>query len=480
MNRKSIDNLLRWLNKPKRKPLVLRGARQVGKSTLVRLFAKQQSLDLVEINLEQHRDLDPVFASLDLQQIILNLQSITSKQINPNSLLFLDEIQATPNALAALRYFYEEMPDLPVIGAGSLLEFALADHSFSMPVGRIEYLHLGPMTFSEYLEAIDPPALEFLHDLDPHRPFPLKAHQRLLQRQREFILIGGMPEAVDAYRISQSFEEAAAIQNSICSTYMDDFSKYARQKDLGQLQTLFKTIPRVIGNKVKYANLLHDTRSAYVKGILNLLSMARICTSVTRSNCSGLPLAAGADPRFMKLIFLDVGLVARLLGTDWLDLRQSSERRFINEGPLAEQFIGQHLHWDSQTLPELYYWARESRKSNAELDFVVTRGSLIVPIEVKAGKSGALKSLHLFMHEKKLTDAVRFDIQPPSVQDISTTVMTASGPAAVSYKLYSLPLYAVDRLPILLDQIRQAKTSSDIRTRPQSNSPNHHKVEANL
>ena len=428
----------------------------MGKSTLVKLFAKKASLNLIEINLELHPDLNAVFATLDLPQIILNLQSIAGRQIRKQGcILFLDEIQATPNALAALRYFYEQMPELPVIAAGSLLEFSLANHSFSMPVGRIEYLHLGPMTFHEYLEAVDPAGLELLDQLNPHRQFPIKAHQRLLLRQREFMLTGGMPEAVDVFRISGSFDEVVSVQNSICNTYMDDFSKYARQKDLGQLQVLFKTIPRVIGNKLKYANLLPDTRSAYVKNILNLLSMARIFTKVTRSDCSGLPLAAGANPKFSKLIFLDVGLVARLLGTDWLDLQHLQERTFVNEGPLAEQFIGQHLHWDAQTASELHYWAKESSKSNAELDFVVSHGGLIVPIEVKAGKSGSLKSLHVFMQRKGLSQAVRFDLQPPSVQLVKTSVSTASGLEPVSYRLFSLPLYAVGMLPRLLNDIRQ-------------------------
>ncbi|MCK5528220.1 MAG: ATP-binding protein [Kiritimatiellae bacterium] len=455
MKRTSIAYLHKWIKNPRRKPLVLRGARQVGKSTLIRIFAKECNMTLIEINLELHRDLDEVFSTLDIKNIVLNLQSIAGTEIKENTILFLDEIQATPNALAALRYFYEEKPNIPVIAAGSLLEFVLSDHAFSMPVGRIEYLHLGPMTFSEYLLAIDPMALKSLNSLNPSQPFPLKSHQRLLQLQREFMLVGGMPEAVDVYRTTHSFEDVASVQNSICNTYLNDFSKYAKHKDLANLQLLFRSIPRIIGNKLKYGHLLPDARSAYVKEVLNLLAMARIFTSVSRSDCSGIPLAAGIDPKFSKLIFLDVGLVSRLLGVDWIDFQNLQERNFINEGSLAEQFIGQHLHWNMQTAPELYYWARESKKSNAELDYVTARGSLIVPIEVKAGKSGTLKSLHLFMQQKRLSYAFRFDLQPPSVQDITTTVTTASGQKPVSYRLFSLPLYAIDRLPALLDMIRK-------------------------
>jgi len=455
MERTALDNMRCWLAKKRRKPLVLRGARQVGKSTLARLFARAAGRELVEVNLEVHRDLDSVFATLSPDTIIPNIESIAGRRIGTNSILFLDEIQATPRALTALRYFYEEKPEIPVIAAGSLLEFAMADRSFPMPVGRVEYLHLGPMTFSEYLRAVDPLALEALVSLAPGRPLPMKAHERLVDHQRRFMLVGGLPEAVDAYRETQSFEEAYSVQNSICNTYMDDFSKYAKERDLASLQAVFRTIPRIIGNKVKYAHLLPDARSAYVREILNLLVKARICTLVTRSDCGGIPLAAGADPRFAKLLFLDVGLVSRLLGIDWLDIRRLQARSLINEGPLAEQFVGQHLHWDAQCAPELHYWARESRKSNAELDFVVARGALVVPIEVKAGKTGSLKSLHVFMQQKGLSDAVRFDLLPPSVLEVSTSVSTASGQESVAFRLVSLPLYAVDRLPAILDDIRQ-------------------------
>ena len=459
MERHALNDLDRWFARKRRKPLVLRGARQVGKSTLVRLFAERRKVVLVEVNLEIHRDLDPVFASLDIEDILLNLQSVTGTRIDEHCILFLDEIQATPHALAALRYFYETRPDIPVIAAGSLMEFTLADHNFSMPVGRIEYLHLGPMTFNEFLEAVDPIANESLETMSLHRPLPAKSHERLLRRQREFMLIGGLPEAVDVFRETESFDEVVSVQNSVCQTYMDDFAKYAKHKDLANLQTLFRTIPRIIGQKLKYTHLLPDARSEYVKTVLDLLIKARIVGRVTKSDCSGLPLAAGADPLFAKLLFLDVGLVSRLLGTDWLELNNLQERTLINEGPLAEQFVGQHLHWDVQTAPERFYWGRESRSSNAELDFVVTRGSWIVPIEVKAGKTGTLKSLHYFMQQKKLSDAVRFSLQPATVVDVSTSVRTASGQEPVSYRLHSLPLYAVDRLPGLLDQIREAATN---------------------
>lgn len=453
MKRKQLIFLQRWLARTNRKPLVLRGARQVGKSTVVRLFAAEQCLDLAEVNLELHRDLEGVFASMDISLIIRNLESIVGKSFGPATILFLDEIQATPSAIAALRYFYEQRPQLAVVAAGSLLEFTLSNHGFSMPVGRIEYFHMGPMTFSEYAEAMDPHVHGELQRFTMSAPPTIKAHQKLTLLQREFMLTGGMPEAVEALRATGDWAEVTSVQRSISSTYQDDFAKYAKREQLVGLQRVFQSIPRVIGDKIKYANLLPDARAADVRSLLDLLEKARVFIPVRRTDCGGLPLASGVDPKFSKPLFMDVGLVAHILGVRRNDLDHLDERVLINEGPLAEQYIGQHLARQRSGQPELFYWARESRKSNAELDFVIQHGMQMVPIEVKAGKSGRLRSLHGFMQDKQLPLAVRFDLNPPSIMTIETSVPTASGPQSVTYRLLSLPLYAVDRLSELLDEL---------------------------
>ncbi len=459
MKRNSLEQLNRWISKSKRKPLILRGARQVGKSTLVRLFAKNTAYELVEINLEQHKDLDPIFEKLDIEEIILNLQAVSGKAININTILFLDEIQATPNALAALRYFYELKPDIPVLAAGSLLEFTLKDHSFSMPVGRVNYLHIVPMTFMEYLQEIDPFLYDLLSNWELLSPIPEQAHKNFLKRQREYMLVGGMPEAVQVFKDTNSFEEVKDVQDSICNTYFDDFSKYALNRELVDLQTIYKTIPRIIGKKVKYVHLLQNAKSAYTAALLELLVKAKITTKIFSSDLSGVPLSAGIRPKIFKLLFLDIGLLSRMLRIDIIELQNINERLLINEGTLAEQFIGQLLNIDhsQSTIPEIYYWTRESHKSNAEVDFAVAKGSLIIPIEVKSGMSGTLKSLHQLMYEKKLPIAFRFDLQPSSIQKISTNISTKTGLVLSRYKLISLPLYAVELLPKFIDQIRMGK-----------------------
>jgi len=457
MKRKLSSLLRHWHSSNARKPLVLRGARQVGKSTLVRLFAEEQGLDLLEVNLERHRDMDRIFAGLDVGLILANLEAVAGKRVGAQTLIFLDEIQAAPHALEALRYFFEDRPELPVVAAGSLLEFALSREAFSMPVGRVQYLFLQPMGFSEFLEVVDPPSLEWLESTDQSEFFPQEAHKRLLTRQREFLLVGGMPEAVKCFAETRDFAAVASIQNGILNTYVDDFSKYARQSDLADLQRLFRNLPLNLGKKTKYTHLLPDATSAHSRKLLELLIKAQVALPVYGSDCSGIPLRAGINPRVLKLFFLDVGLVSRLLGQDWIDIQSLEERSLINEGPLAEQFIAQHLFLDPsfETPPELFYWLNESKNANAEVDFVVSQGNLILPVEVKAGKSGSLKSLHLFCGRRHLGHAVRFDLSPPSRQEIRTSVTDKRGSDLEShYVLHSMPLYAVEKLPQLLKKIR--------------------------
>jgi len=457
MDRNITTALKTWHSSKVRKPLVLRGARQVGKSTLVRLFADEHGLDLLEVNLERHRDLDSMFAGLDVRTILANLEAIAGRRVGPRTLVFLDEIQATPHALQALRYFFEDRPDLAVVAAGSLLEFALSRAGFSMPVGRVRYLHLQPMGFGEFLAAVDAASLEWLEMLRGPGTIPQEAHRRLLTRQREYLLVGGMPEAVACFAETRDFAAVASVQNAILNTYLDDFSKYARQADLADLQRLFRNLPLHLGQKAKYTRLLPDAASAHSRKLLELLIRAQVALPVHGSDCTGIPLRAGMNPRVLKLFFLDVGLVSRLLGLDWAEMESLEERPLVNEGPLAEQFIAQHLHQDSsfETPPELFYWLNEAKNANAEIDFVISQGNLVLPVEVKAGKAGTLKSLHLFCARRRLAQAVRFDLCPPSTQEIQTRLTDKKGSDLEGrYTLHSLPLYAVETLPALMKKIR--------------------------
>lgn len=455
MYRIAEDHLGKWLKRKRRKPLVLRGARQVGKSTLVRQFASKNDINLNEINLERHLYLNDIFKTLDIDGIIKELDAITGANIQkPGSLLFLDEIQATPYAIQALRYFYEDKPHLPVIAAGSLLEFALADHHFSMPVGRIEYYHLGPMSFKEFLHAIEPELIKYISTFSIQETIPASAHQMLLKRQREYLFTGGMPEAVLVYKESESFSEVSDIHRSIADTYQDDFSKYAKQKELVLLQRVFRYVPRSIGKKIKYSNISREQRSKELKAIIELLTKARICHKIFHSHCSGLPLHADIDEKTYKIIFMDVGMVNHICGNDWITVKSFNERNLINEGALAEQFIGQHLIALKNESPRLTYWLRESKSANAEVDYVISLSNLILPIEVKAGKSGSLKSLQQFVLQKRVDLVIRFDLNMPGIQNVRYTTRTKAGNNSVAFRLLSLPLYLVEELPNIVDQLR--------------------------
>ena len=384
--RRAEKHLKVWFQKKRRKPLLIRGARQVGKSTLVRHFSKHNRLILNEINLEQHLYLDSLFKSLDLGIIIKELSALIGRNIQaPGSLLFLDEIQATPHAIQALRYFYETTPELAVVSAGSLLEFALANLHFSMPVGRIEYYHLGPMTFREYLTAIEPNLNTYLSDFHIHQTFPITAHQKLIKRQREFLFVGGMPEAIAAFVETDALSEVTTVHRSIAETYQHDFSKYAKQKDLALMQKVFRQIPRIIGQKVKYSNISKEDKSIGVKTVIDLLVKAHVCHQVVHSHCSDVPLMADINENVYKLLFMDVGLAAWLTGLDWIALQTLDDGSLVNEGKLAEQFVGQHLLNPFEP-PRWTYWLRESKSANAEVDYVTASGNKIIPIEVKSGK----------------------------------------------------------------------------------------------
>ena len=456
MYRSAEAYLKTWINKSNRKPLVIRGARQVGKSTLVREFARKNKKKLIEINLERHLFLDDIFKTLDTDSALREIEALSGIPVTtPGTILFLDEIQSTPHALQLLRYLYEEKKELPVIAAGSLLEFTLADHSFSMPVGRIEYMHLGPMTFTEFLLAANPALTTYVENFSMTSSFPAAAHEKLKKAQRNYVFTGGMPEAVQVWCESGSLKDVGDVHRSISETYEDDFSKYAQSNQLVLMQRIFKTIPRIVGNKVKYSNISREHPSGKIKEILDLLSKAKICHRIHHSHCSGLPLNSDIKDTVYKLVFMDIGLMNHICGNDWTYLQSFPDRDLVNEGAIAEQFIGQHLLTAQKNSPSLHYWVRQARTANAEIDYVISHGPLIIPIEVKSGKSGSLKSLQQFVTKKNISLAVRFDLNPPGLQKTAHRISTGNGIETAGFSLLSLPLYLVEALPKVLDEIRE-------------------------
>lgn len=444
MRRIALEYLNNWKTRPNRKPLILRGARQVGKSYLVRIFAEKEELDLLELNLETEAGILECFQSKNPLEIISLLELKTNRKIIPGkTILFLDEIQKATEIFASLRYFYEKLPELHVILAGSLFDFVFEEHNFSMPVGRIEYLYLGPMTFKEFLEGLGKENLsQYLSTYSIRDKLPLAIHEELLKLFKIYLVIGGMPEAVQTYKDTNSFLEVDRVKKSILLTYRDDFSKYSSPGKKSILQKIFQTLPASVGKKIKYMNLAPDEKIHDIKKALHLLSMARIYTPVYHTAGNGIPLRAQINEKIQKCLMLDVGLLNSAYGYSYADFISLENDALFNIGNICEQFVGQHLLYAGETFeePELFYWVREKSQSSAELDFLFSVGPKIIPIEVKAGKTGTLKSLQSFMKEKEISFGVRFNANLPILQKADFSLPNTKG----EFQLLSLPVYMVE------------------------------------
>lgn len=455
MHRTAIKFLLDWKDQPDRKPLVIRGARQVGKSSLARMFGESYFDNIVEVNFEENQKAASYFNINCPSKTVALLETDQLTNIKPGkTLLFLDEIQAAPEVFASLRYFYEQMPQLHIIAAGSLLEFVLEDHSFSMPVGRIEYLHLGPMTFEEYLLAAGKEKrLDALKNFAvTDKSFSL-LHSAFMENFRDYCVIGGMPAAVKAHIESGSYLTSEKIQEGILATYRDDFSKYSKRVNHGRLQKVFSRLPLLVGQKFKYTNLDREEQSRELTKAIDMLELARIIRRIHHSDANGIPLGAEINERYFKILFLDVGLLCRACGLSMADIHNAGDIMLINSGAVCEQFIGQHLLHARKFYeePQLHCWMRQKHNTSSEVDYLVQDGVNIVPVEVKAGKTGKLKSLHVFITEKRCDFAIRFNADIPSVLETQTSI---AGKPIHNFRLLSLPLYLVGQAQRLCREMK--------------------------
>ncbi len=454
MYRMSLDYLKEWKIRATRKPLIIRGARQVGKSFLVRLFASESFGNLVEINFERMPEVASLFASKTPRTILPLLEARFNMTIEPGkTLLFLDEIQAVPEVFAALRYFHEDMPGLHVIAAGSLLEFVLHEHSFSMPVGRIEYLHLGPMNFEEFLLALDREKLrQWLMRFTLTEVIPDGMHRELLDLVRQYCVVGGMPEAVAAFARSGSYQECEQVQQSILSTYRDDFAKYAAKARHRRVEKVFAKIPQLVGRKFMFSHVDPEERARELGSALQLLFLSRVAQQVKHSHGNGVPLGAEADDRTFKVLFLDVGLLCRSCGLNVLDVGKEADLALVNAGSVTEQLVGQHLLMSGASYEEplLHCWMRDKPNSSAEVDYLIALGSHVIPVEVKSGTTGRLKSLHLFLSEKNLGFGLRFNSDIPSLLDAHTSL---AGGKDRPFRLLSLPFYMLGQVRRLCAEV---------------------------
>jgi predicted AAA+ superfamily ATPase len=422
--------LLEWKNeKYSRKPLLLRGARQVGKTHAARNLGKSFK-HFVEINLETDEGARKIISQdLDPKRIIFQLSQHLKKDIIPGStLLFIDEIQTVPQAIIALRYFYEIVPELHVIAAGSLLDFAI--EQVGMPVGRISSLYMYPMSFLEFLVALGHERwARAILDHSLSEPLLEPVHKNLLNLVGTYLAIGGMPAAVNAWVQTQEPRSAKKIHSDLLDSYKQDFNKYATKNQINHLAMLFHNALSQLSNKFMYSRV-GEYQKRELEPALGLLEKAGLVYPVIRSAGQGIPIGAQAQLNDFKIIFLDVGLSQASLNLDITPWFLEPLTAFINKGEIVEALVGQEIlaYADPIAKSHLFYWRRENRSSQAEVDYLVQIKEKVVPIEVKAGTSLRIKSMHIFLdsHENS-SYGIRFSAHNYTVED----------------RVHTYPLYAI-------------------------------------
>lgn len=408
LNRDIERQLNIWKDEPDRFPLLIRGARQVGKSSLVRQFGKKFQY-FIELNLELNPEFRKVFEeNLDSHRICDELALIYNTPIEPGkTLLFIDEIQGCLAAISSLRFFYEQYPKLHVIAAGSLLEFALSELP-SFGVGRIRSLFLYPFSFNEFLQAVgENKLLEAIQGAKPEKPLSELVHKKALNLYKRFVIIGGMPKVVSHYVETGDLLKCQQILDDLVISFQDDFVKYKKRISSFMLREVFNSVVAQNSTKFIYTKATPDLNRGQVKLCLELLSMAGLIYPVTHSSANGVPLGAEINTKFRKYIVFDSGIYQRILGLDLSDLLLNSDFDSINKGSIAELFVGLELIKASEKRIELYYWQRESKNSQAEVDYLVQKSTRILPIEVKSGAKGSMQSMYLFLNEKKMEIGIR-------------------------------------------------------------------------
>ncbi len=452
MKRKAIGFLNEWIESAHRLPLVIKGARQVGKTWLVRHFAESIGKKLIEINFEQDVSFATLFDSNQPKQILINLSGSLGIEIDPeNCILFLDEIQEVPHLYEKLRWFADDMPELPVITAGSLLEVVVSDRRMSKPVGRINYMYLEPFSFEEFLLASGKDTLcTLLRDFTLRSSIPLHTHNILTALFKDYVFVGGMPAAIKVWVKTQSLNAVSQVHRDLLETYREDFDVYSGRLTAKRLNDVFSQVPRLLGKKFIYREIDKKIRIDSIKKALTLLCKARICHKVKASAANGVPLDVEIRERYFKVLFIDVGLCSSMLKLSYNQIRTTEELDLVNSGGIAEQVVGQLLRTINPLYedPELYYWLITEDAGNAELDYVIQHRADVVPIEVKAGSAGRLRSLHMFMSIKKRSYAVRIFSGPAQTDEIDVIIPSGE---SVNYTLHSLPFYLTEQIQRLLE-----------------------------
>lgn len=433
---RNIDNkLLEWKNSAIHKPLIIRGARQVGKSSAVQNLAKHFNY-FAEVNLEKRPELRNVFnENIDVQRICQLLSATLHIPFIPGkTLLFIDEIQSCTPAIQSLRYFWEEMPELHVVSAGSLLEFALEEIA-TFAVGRVRSIYLYPFSFTEFLlsQGLDAQVDIVLECLRDMKPVPEPIHRNLSDQLRTFFLVGGMPEAVRTWNQTKDFGKCGYVQSDIIDSYQQDFSKYKKRANPELLRQVFRSVAQQAGNKFVSTQANRDLPSSVIKEALHMLTLAGVICPCIHTSANGLPLGAEINNRYIKYLMMDNGLMQNLLSLNAAEILLADNLSFINKGPYSEVFAGLELlkGQDSFRKGEIYYWQNTDKGAQSEVDYLTVINGDIIPIEVKASTQGSMQSLYNFMRKHHSPYGIRTSMENISVYNNGTLTV------------HTIPLYAL-------------------------------------
>ena len=444
---RDIDAVLReWSDSAGRKPLILRGARQTGKTSSIRQLASRFDLFL-ELNLERFEDLALFRASRSAEELLAGVRARFNVAAFPErTLLFLDEIQESAEAIHWLRFLREDHPELAVVAAGSLMEVRLQERGFAFPVGRVTFRTLRPLSFMEFLRASESDVLasQLLEAASGWQPIPAPLHEQATELFQAYLQVGGMPEAVASWVESGQPAGASRVHADLIQALAEDLQKYRGVRDLTYLEAAFENLRHHYGLRFKYENFAPGYRSQLMKAALGKLEAALLITRARPTSSLTPPLVARARSA-PKLLPLDTALALATMGFDSEELRRRPVDKILG-GRIAEMFVGQELVAGSgPSQKELYFWVSESSRSNAEVDFLLSAPGKLVPVEAKSAASGSLKSLHQFLWRAGLDEAVRLHSGP--IADERHEVKMPGG--VLRYRLLSLPLYLASLVPDL-------------------------------
>lgn len=436
MYRAAIEELFKWKNEPNRKPLIIEGARQVGKTWLMKEFGQKAYEKTVYINFDSNSRMKELFASdLNVERIIMGLELYSDSKIDSkNTLLIFDEVQEVPRALSSLKYFYEDAPEYNIVCAGSLLGIALHEGT-SFPVGKVDFLNLYPLSFKEYLLAV---GKEKFVNLLNHGDYSMITafRQDLVDLLKQYYFIGGMPEAVKAFSANKNFREVREIQKRILSAYEQDFSKHAPVDVVPKIRMIWNSIPSQLAKENKkfiYGNVREGARAKEFENAIMWLSDCGLIHKVPRVTTGRLPLKAYEDMKAFKMYMLDVGLLGCMAGLRAETLLDGNDLFVEFKGALTEQYVLQQLIAEKDF--NIYYYTNSN--GLCEVDFVIDNGAIVVPVEVKAEVNLKAKSLKSYVERFNPEIAIR----------------TSMADYKKEKWLINLPLYAIENLSAALSSM---------------------------